>query len=200
MVARSRASSQTSNWTRTSRPRPPISRDVYSEAQSKSPSPSAINPIQVRQDSYTLQRLVSVTRKRFSGWKMGMLLAISANLAVLISILALTLFTTFGFSRTGFQVTLIEDNCNSVRNWSTWLHLGINIVSTVLLSRSSYVMQCLTSHTRREINKAHIYGRYMDIGVPSFQNLLYVTRYRVSLWLLLVLSSLPLHLLTNSAM
>ena len=39
----------------------------------------------------------------------------------------------------------------------------------------------------------------MDIGVPSFTNLLRIKPRRVLVWLLLLLSSLPLHLLANSA-
>ena len=171
----------------------------YRDVRSSSRSPSPHGPIQVRQNSYRLQMMVSSARKRLSGWEMGMILAVSADLAVLVIVLALTLVAALRFPRDGLRATLIDDDCDPVRKWSTWLHLGINIVSTILLATSSYAMQCLTSPTREEINRTHLRGRCMDIGVPSFGNLLKTSRHRMLLWLVIVLSSLPLHLLANSA-
>ena len=171
----------------------------YGDVRSESRSPSPFNPAQTRQNSYGLQLVVSHARKRLSGWEMGMILAVSADVAVLVLVLALTVSTALRFPRNGFQATLVDDNCDSVRSWSTWLHLGVNVVCTILLATSSYVMQCLTSPTRKEINRAHSKGRCMDIGVPGFKNLFRTTPRRILLWLVILLSSLPLHLLANSA-
>ncbi|KAH7392189.1 hypothetical protein DE146DRAFT_661877 [Phaeosphaeria sp. MPI-PUGE-AT-0046c] len=59
-------------------------------------------------------------------------------------------------------------------------------------------MQCMTAPTRGEVDRAHAARRWLDIGVPSFRNLRRIGRDRLVLWLLLGLSSLPLHLLYNS--
>ena len=60
-------------------------------------------------------------------------------------------------------------------------------------------MQCLSSPTRSEIDKAHSQGIWLDIGVPSVRNLRRLSKPRVILWWLLATSSIPLHLLYNSA-
>lgn len=78
-------------------------------------------------------------------------------------------------------------------------HLVINILSTLLLGACNYSMQCLSSPTRAEIDKAHNKGVWLDIGVPSVRNLRRLSTARVTLWWLLAISSIPLHLLYNSA-
>ncbi|MCJ1458534.1 hypothetical protein MMC28_008907, partial [Mycoblastus sanguinarius] len=70
---------------------------------------------------------------------------------------------------------------------------------TLLVGASNYSMQCLSSPTRGEINKAHNQKIWLDIGVPSFRNLRRLSFYRITLWWLLAVSSIPLHLLYNSA-
>lgn len=80
-----------------------------------------------------------------------------------------------------------------------WTHLVINILSTLLLGASNYSMQCLSSPTRSEVDKAHGQGIWLDIGVPSIRNLRRLSVSRIVLWWLLAISSLPLHLLYNSA-
>lgn len=60
-------------------------------------------------------------------------------------------------------------------------------------------MQCLSSPTRNEIDNAHAQGVWLDVGVPSLRNLRRLSTTRVVLWYLLAISSIPLHLLYNSA-
>lgn len=60
-------------------------------------------------------------------------------------------------------------------------------------------MQCLSSPTRSEIDKAHGQGIWLDIGVPSVRNLRRLSTSRIVLWWVLAISSVPLHLLYNSA-
>ncbi|KAF6793076.1 hypothetical protein CMUS01_16111 [Colletotrichum musicola] len=59
-------------------------------------------------------------------------------------------------------------------------------------------MQCLVAPTRAEINNAHQRKKWLDIGIPSVRNILSIRWKKKLLWLLLSLSSLPLHLLVNS--
>ncbi|EXJ70327.1 uncharacterized protein A1O5_06395 [Cladophialophora psammophila CBS 110553] len=89
--------------------------------------------------------------------------------------------------------------CSSIQDLNKWAHLLINLLSTILLSGSNYCMQSLSAPTRSDINSAHSSGRWLDIGVLSIRNLRWISRKRLLLWLLLGLSSLPLHLFYNSA-
>ena len=95
--------------------------------------------------------------------------------------------------------TLQDGSCKRTATLTFWVHLAINILSTLLLGASNYSMQCLSSPTRREIDRAHGKGVWLDIGVPSVRNLRHLSIARVVLWWSLAISSIPLHLLYNSA-
>ncbi|KAK5070204.1 hypothetical protein LTR51_007901 [Lithohypha guttulata] len=79
-----------------------------------------------------------------------------------------------------------------------WAHIGINAISTLLLSASNYAMQCFAAPTRADIDRAHQVGKWLDIGVPSLRNLRHIPRRKTLLWWMLALSSLPIYLLYNS--
>ena len=110
--------------------------------------------------------------------------------------------TIVAVSKYGLQSglgTVQEGSCDKTRNLSLWLHLAINVLGTLLLGASNYCMQCISSPTRLEINKAHSRGVWLDIGIPSVRNLRRISWSRIGFWWLLALSSIPLHLLYNSA-
>ncbi|KAF8241402.1 hypothetical protein K440DRAFT_591950 [Wilcoxina mikolae CBS 423.85] len=96
--------------------------------------------------------------------------------------------------------TFFSGHCEDVKIMSIWIHFGINALGTLALSSSNYTQQVLMSPTRADINKAHNQGRWLDIGVPSVRNMLAgINRRRTVWWWFLGLSSVPLHLLYNSA-
>jgi hypothetical protein len=95
--------------------------------------------------------------------------------------------------------TAFEGDCDIANRWSLGLHIVINILSSALLSASNYTMQVLNAPTRSECDKAHARGDWLDIGIPSLHNITRVTWPRRVLWLLLGVSSVPIHLFYNSA-
>lgn len=95
--------------------------------------------------------------------------------------------------------TIKKGDCRDIKKSELWLHLGINVLSTMLLGGSNYTMQCLTAPTREEINKGHRSRVSLDIGIPSLKNLMRTSKRKVILWGFLAVSSVPLHLLYNSA-
>lgn len=95
--------------------------------------------------------------------------------------------------------TLQRGDCIRTKNLSQWLHLVINLLGTLLLGASNYCMQCLSSPTRKDIDKAHLKNMWLDIGVPSLRNLRRIPWNRTLLWGILGVSSLPLHWVYNSA-
>lgn len=132
------------------------------------------------------------------GYHFGASFSAAVTAIVLVSNLVIFAYEA-SQNRGSFGVALIQEgNCNNTKNLATWLHLIINILSTGLLGCSNYTMQCLASPTRKEINKAHQQGTWMEIGVPSLTNLARISKQRLALWILLGLSSIPLHLLYNS--
>ncbi|KEF52144.1 uncharacterized protein A1O9_11770 [Exophiala aquamarina CBS 119918] len=80
-----------------------------------------------------------------------------------------------------------------------WLHLALNVISTLLLGDSNYCMQCLSAATRSDINRAHTRGKWLDVGVPSTRNPSAIPKYKALLWLTFGLTCIPLHLMYNSA-
>jgi hypothetical protein len=72
----------------------------------------------------------------------------------------------------------------------------VNVLGTLLLGASNYCIQCLSAPTRKELDKAHEKGGFLDVGIPSFHNIksnVIGTRKKL-LWWILAFSSLPLHL------
>ncbi|KAG9849625.1 hypothetical protein KCU98_g4806, partial [Aureobasidium melanogenum] len=133
-------------------------------------------------------------------WRIGVLTGCFAS--GLVFLINLILFLVAATRYEGFQdgiATLARGERGSIAAISTTLHLLINILSTVLLSSSSYTMQILSSPTRPEVDAAHDRGQWLDIGLLSTRNLKHINRKRLTLWFILAASSIPLHLFYNAA-
>ncbi len=145
------------------------------------------------------QRRVKRAQHRFHGWRVGTsLCAAVATTIMTFNILVTAIASGKGRHDNGLAL-IQEGSCSKTKNIRVWLHLLINVLSTVLLAASNYCMQCLSSPTRDDIDKAHAKRGWLDIGVPSLRNLQSIPPFRVVLWGLLASSSVPLHLLYNSA-
>jgi hypothetical protein len=131
----------------------------------------------------------------FSGWRVGVTSNTCLTTVVLILNIVLTIWASLSFPMEGGFGTLIQGECDKVKSWALWLHLAINVLSTLLLSASNYTMQCLLAPTRSEVDKAHKKGKGVRIGVGGISNLEHIARNRAIIYALLVLSSVPLHLL-----
>jgi len=130
-----------------------------------------------------------------TSWQMGLRTATFAVLVVLILNVSLTAWVGNSARGQGNIPILLDGDCSKAKSWSTWLHLLINVLSTILLGASNYTIQCLTAPSRAEVARSHAKGDWMDIGTPSFRNLSRIARRRVFLCAILAISSLPLHLL-----
>lgn len=74
-------------------------------------------------------------------------------------------------------------------------HVLINALSVILLGTSFTCMLRLCAPTRSEVDEAHRRGHWLDIGIPSLRNLGWISWKRSTLFVLLAISSLPLHFL-----
>ena len=134
-------------------------------------------------------------KRRFAGWRGGVVLAISAtSFVLLLNIIFAIIAGAAHHSEPGFT-TIYRGSCEVYERTYTGLKVLVNIFSTVLLGASNYCMQRLVAPTRSEIDAAHAKRRFLDIGKPSLRNLFSINWVRIVLWSLLLLSSLPLHLL-----
>jgi uncharacterized protein DUF6536 len=144
------------------------------------------------------QRLLTVIRRHLIGWKFGVTgwaVAVIVTLFINIGLLVFVIVNSnHGFDN-GIR-TLTKGECSKIKRYNIGAHLIINVLSTLLLSGSNYCMQCLSAPTRREIDNAHKRGIALDIGIPSLRNLAALGRWKVLMWILLGISSLPLHLMS----
>lgn len=93
-----------------------------------------------------------------------------------------------------FEV-IYDGSCSITKRWDVALHLLINVLSTAILAASNYTMQTLVAPSREEVDEEHKKGRWLDIGTPSTRNLFVVARHRVWLWVVLLTTATPFHLL-----
>ncbi|PGH01675.1 hypothetical protein GX51_05121 [Blastomyces parvus] len=93
---------------------------------------------------------------------------------------------------------IYKGKCSVSRNWVTGLHFFINCLCAVTIATSSYCMQCLASPSRADTDRAHNQGRWLEIGTASIGNFRFVGYKRLGLWLVLLLTSLPIHIIHNS--
>ncbi|KAK1849673.1 hypothetical protein CCHR01_07728 [Colletotrichum chrysophilum] len=130
-------------------------------------------------------------------WRRGALSFAAAALFTFIVNFSFTIWTMTQDAPDGVGL-IWEGEQTIVKAWNTAMHIVINIISTILLAGSNYCMQCLMAPTRSELDKAHSEKRWLDVGIPTIRNFRSITLRRKVLWVLLSISSFPLHLLFNS--
>ncbi|OWY47111.1 hypothetical protein AALT_g11996 [Alternaria alternata] len=132
-------------------------------------------------------------------WQLGIFYAALATSIVCFLNLIITIWALVTHGMTYGSAVLYEGSCETTKNLNIGVHLIINIFSSAILSGSNYTMQCLSSPTRSEVDNAHARGTWLDIGVPSIRNLRSIAKRRLWIWLLLGVSSIPLHLFSSEA-
>ncbi|KAF2023079.1 hypothetical protein EK21DRAFT_95203 [Setomelanomma holmii] len=181
--------------------------DTYQDTPSKLQTEVSYTTIASRDDAFLLavppdkdQQQPHLQKRFLSGWRIGALLSLVGAVAVFIFNLSLTIWVS---RNPKYKVqdglgTLFQGSCARTRQLNVWVHLLVNVVSTLLLCASNYCMQVLCSPNRDEIDRAHEQRRWLHIGIPSIHNLLRIGKERSFLCIVLLLSSMPLHLLFNS--
>ncbi|KAF9697560.1 hypothetical protein EKO04_004018 [Ascochyta lentis] len=121
-----------------------------------------------------------------------------AGLATITNLVTAVVFRYKYGAKGGYEGGLFRGDCAFASRLNLGLHIAINAISTMLLAASNLCMQLLMAPTRSMIDKAHAQQRWLDIGIPGFHNFRHVTLKKRVVWVILALSSLPLHFLYNS--
>lgn len=137
--------------------------------------------------------------KWYKGWRFGVRAATGVALMVFSVNLSLTVWAWSTFPVDGGIAKVSFDTCSSTEKLSLTLHIAINALSSAILGASTYCMQCVYAPTRHELDNAHGRGDWMEVGTTGLRNVSRIPRKRGLIWVLLALSSLPFHLLYNSA-
>lgn len=138
-----------------------------------------------------------VQNKRWfgGGWQASSKIALSCATLVLVANVAMTVgIVASGHPMEDGVYMVYWGSCQETEKKDTWVHLGLNIVATVLLASSNYCMQLLSSPSRSEVDRAHAKRKWLDVGIPSIRNLSSLRRKKIILWWILGISSVPLHL------
>lgn len=164
------------------------------------PLPETPNRLrQLRHDIASFASRYTAAWQKMNGYHFGVMCCAWTSAAVLVLNTSATIWGVAKFGVHGGLGTIQDGSCTTTKNVGFWLHLIINVLSTLLLGASNYSMQCLSSPTRGEVDKAHRQNLWLDIGVPSVRNLRRISASRIALWWILAASSIPLHLFYNSA-
>lgn len=160
---------------------------------------SASGRAHARQTTLSMIDKFDQSRSYFTGWRVGATAAaVVACATLVINAVALQWLKNHPNVDTSL-VEVYRGDCHRVEQMHIWSHFAINALSTLLLSGSNYCMQVLCAPTRSALDRAHASRRYLDIGVQSLRNLRHISPYRALVWWILGLSSIPLHLMYNSA-
>ncbi|KAI5860053.1 hypothetical protein GGS23DRAFT_607060 [Durotheca rogersii] len=136
------------------------------------------------------------------GWKLAA--KVNCIILVVMSIVlisCLIVATSHNGGSTQKVLFFYDGDCDegNVSKVNTALHLLINIVSTLMVTSSNFFMQVLNSPTREEIDRAHLRQSWLGIGVPSVTNAFLVSKFKTWCWVLLLSTTIPIHLVFNSA-
>lgn len=95
--------------------------------------------------------------------------------------------------------TIFTGDCGKSQLLNVYLHIAINILSTLLLGISNYCMQLISAPSREEIDRAHARKTWVDVGVPSARNVWKLNLSKKIIWCGFAITSATLHLFWNSA-
>ena len=128
-------------------------------------------------------------------WRVGIAIGLLLTSIILVLNLALLAWAVTGsHPHDQYAIyTVLDRACDNTDTYLRWSRLGINCLSTLLLVESYYAIQVLFSPTRKEIDAAHAQGIWVDVGVISWRNLRYISRWRTSLVAVFLVSSAIVH-------
>ncbi|OQE15658.1 hypothetical protein PENSTE_c027G08766 [Penicillium steckii] len=135
----------------------------------------------------------------FEGWRLQISVSTAAATVILSINITSLLIIRAKFPLVHDSVSFYTGSCQVAGRLAIAAHFIINIMSTILQTASNFSMQCLNSPTREEVDVAHSKSIWLDIGTPSVRNIFRGSKAKGALWMLLALSSFPLHMIWNSA-
>ncbi|KAF1344838.1 hypothetical protein BDV97DRAFT_373196 [Delphinella strobiligena] len=113
-----------------------------------------------------------------AAWRFNVKAGTVVASGVLIANISMSAWANARFGLKDGSSTVFEGSCSLMKRITLWANLTINILSTLLLGASNNCAQLLTSPTRKDVDLAHIKGKWLDTGVPSTRNISIIGRWR----------------------
>jgi hypothetical protein len=133
-----------------------------------------------------------------TGWRGG----IAINLALTVAALAAAA-VCLGFSAKqvrvlGGQLEIRRGECSAVRSVGYGITAAVNVLGLIVLAGANYAFQVLSSPTRPEVDLAHHQQSWVDIGIPSLRNLVFINGIRAFLAAIIVILGIASQVIYNS--
>ncbi|KUJ07684.1 uncharacterized protein LY89DRAFT_742454 [Mollisia scopiformis] len=111
-----------------------------------------------------------IIKESVPAWFFGILGGFVVALLVLCANVSVLVWVRTRFKVVHGTAAVFTGSCSRASTITTWVELAINVLSTVLLAANCNCSQLLVSLTRSEIEKAHLHGRWVHVGVASLRN------------------------------
>lgn len=156
--------------------------------------------LQIHRDSNNASDLTKTVDQQPKNYNRGPRLAMYGTVSVLLLntiLMAIALIYAFAFKKhrlSSFSTAVLyEGSCSVASRSEMGLHFLVNVLSTGLLLASNYCMQYLNAPTRKDVDWAHAKGLRLSIGTQSFRNFFVMKKRSITMWTVLLLTSLPIH-------
>lgn len=136
-----------------------------------------------------------------SGWRKSALMNCIVLTVVLVLLTILSILSAVKGQSIMLPTLIFSGTCDdngSAKTVKTVLGIFVNIISTGILGSSNFFMQVLNAPTREDVDKAHSRASWLDVGISSASNTFKMKRWKLAAWVLLAISSTPIHFLFNS--
>ena len=138
----------------------------------------------------------TVYQSQFGGLRLTLRFFLTVAILVLLINISWLLFASTHYDGLSKGVGSIQRGpCDAAKRTNTWLHLLINVLSTLLLTGSNAFMSVYSCPSRKEVDRAHERRRWLHVGMLSLRNLGGIARRKAAVVVLLCLTSVPFHLL-----
>ena len=102
------------------------------------------------------------SRKLPNSWRAGVSTGATIAMVVLLINISMTVWGSRRLDTLDGIGTIYQGSCTKSKSLTLWIHLVINILGTLLLGASNYAMQCLSSPTREDVDKAHAKQTWLE--------------------------------------
>lgn len=129
------------------------------------------------------------------GYRKNLLAYAGATGAVLLFNIIWLIWARTRYGLEGEVGTISEGTCAATQKLDSNLHAVINFLSTIVLTASTTFMHIAYSPSRGEVDAAHTQHRCLCVGSLGFRNLKHLSWRKILVYLVLMASSSPFHLL-----
>lgn len=95
--------------------------------------------------------------------------------------------------------TVYKGNCSVAGKVNSGIHIALTIYSALVALSSDFFLRLVIAPQPDDIQAAHKESQWVDVGINSLRNLRFIPMVRRALWLLCVISSVPLQLFSQAS-